>query len=720
MGQDDSQPKTWQTWDPLMASVRESLIAQTPLPVPRFSRWRHRWSRVAASVWMLRRRWIDVAFALGVIALLATALVLVIATWPLTMDESPFVGVVTAAATATAFSSAIVSAMAIPLNAASGIAAGYTGEFLNRKAPWMAGLYLVGQSGMLFLIAVGGPDEQAATASGFLAAASFGIVWMTVRSLMRSADLHEVAQRQAAFLRRSALDGVRQLRRRTARLLPRKGRTPELVFRLSIDGEVQYFAGLLRHLREGVRAMSGRDRVAEALAFWDGMRLAFLDFSKEVDGAVGGAAGPTEVLFSAIDDLVTPDISRSRDEIATNAIASLEALASQPYDHYEYSGVRAGLLSRLSRWTRSTWNNDHSTVPATSVSTIGKAHNHFVSYGDYADADRALRSLLEIAQQSLATNRKHITITACDALVASLPSIGHATDPAVRRHMLEQWREVLVETARLRLLELDETFQRPTEVVLPGIALMGRRGLQETMWVAAPTPEAAVDVVKTVTEWLAEVMPMLGRLDLEGFRHPVTEGLSVLCCTGLVAAASQEDDDVRAALAAEIAGAAVQWLSTASDPRLGIDDDVGEMLWSTLLVAGYLANDAALLRSSAKAVLDHLDLQEIGEIYDAYSRNLLSGLLIASGCSEAEVDETVRAAQPSDRFGGGWSFHIDGFGRAPSLNRNQTAHPPALADAVNAWAAEAFPSFVRRPDAENDTEPEPGTDAGERSPGTDP
>jgi len=694
-----------------MASVRESLIAQTPLPVPRFSRWRHRWSRVAASVWMLRRRWIDVAFALGVITLLTTALALIVATWPLTTDESPFVGVVTAAATATAFSSAIVSAMAIPLNAASGIAAGYTGEFLNRKAPWTAGLYLVAQSGVLFLIAVRGPDEEAATASGLLAAASFGIVWMTVRSLMRSADLHEVAQRQAAFLRRSALDGVRQLRRRMARLLPRKSRTPELIFRLSIDGEVQYFAGMLRHLREGVRAMSSRDRVAEALAFWDGMRLAFLDFSKEVDGAVGGAAGPSEVLFSAIDDLVTADISRPHDEIATNAIASLETLAAQPYEHYEYSGVRAGLLSRLSRWTRSTWNNDHSTVPATSVSTMGKAHNHFVSYGDYADADRALRSLLEMAQQSLATDRKHITITACDALVASLPSIGHAPDPMVRRHMLDQWREVLLETARLRLLELDETFQRPTEVVLPGIALMGRRGLQETLWAAAPTPEAALDVVRTMTEWLAEVVPMLGRLNLEGFRHPVTEGLSMLCCIGLVAAASQEDHDVRAALAADIAGAAVDWLSSASDPKLAIDDDVGEMLWSTLLVAGYLADDAAVLRDSAQTVLSHLDLPDLGEIYDAYSRNLVSGLLIVSGSTDDEVDEAVRAALPSDGFGGGWSFHIDGFGRAPSLNRNQTAHPPALADAVNAWAAQAFPSFLHSSDGEDGREPDPGSDS---------
>lgn len=706
-------------WDPLMADVRAQMLASVPMTSPRMPWMRKVWAGICRRVWMVRERWLDALLYGTVAALWLTGIGAVFWGHSSTMSSSPYIGIVAGAATATAFSGTIASALAIPFNAASGIGASYTSELLRRPYPWLAGGYLAVQAGGLFTLAAMGPDRGAATGAGLLAAAAFGLVWVVVRRVLTAADLYQIALRQAAFQRRNSRRGAAHLERMMLRRIPRRDRSEALVDRMIRPGQQQWVSTILQHQREGFRRMESQSRPVECAVFWESMVATFTDHAADSHGKVGPQGGPARVLFLTLDELVSADSSGVRDEVATKCINTIGVLAAFESNEYEYGGVRSGLISHLERWVTRTWNNDFSTIPDAGIRALGEIHEHFARYGDYADADNALRAIARLTERAMIDRRKHIAMAGMDCVVAALLACASNPNDVVRVRLLAQWERVAGEMATLRIADFGELFMRPSEVLLPGIAVNRKVGLQQVLGAIVRLPSPAPQhAYAAVARWLRKVNPELAAVKAPFRQSPVQEVCALIYCTAVWAIPSVPDAAARRAIAEDLRAACTEWTAASPDPvdlreLLLKSGDVGEVLWSAMASVAFLGQDRQLFSDGCRVIFEGLALDAGSDpLFDDFGHALVKGLMLGADVPEETFMAVDAATAPDDPFGGGWEMHIKGFPSAPRMNRNQVEVPEEVLEAIENWLCASFPLFLEQEPFLKDP---PATHAGDAS-----
>lgn len=701
-----STDEHWPAWDPLQAGLIRSLSPGVPTPpVP----GRTRRLLMRTGMWGLRARasWIDSAFKLVTAASALAALLVVVTQWPIWGGSPPFADgatVVAGAGTATAFSAAILSVVALPFATAAATAAGYSAELLRRPMPWLTGLLSAAMTGGLFAFSAASPTRAGAIAASLLAGGTFCQVWVACRALLTSADPQDLARRQAIYYRLASRDALRTVRGQTRRYLPRRLRHPEYVRVLSENHEQQMGAGFLRQIREGLRSNVERDRAAESFVFIDTLIDTFLDQASFWDGRVGlPDSGPVFVLLDAVDELVTPDLHGRRDEIARYAVQQVSRLLAQPHRAFDYAGVRSAVLSHLVRWIDTTWKNDSSTVPATAATELSSAITTFASYGAHEDAQRALDRLKELMVKSCVAQRTHIATTAFDGFIRALATFCTLPDERVRRHHLKRWSRVAFDLVPIMHAERNQFFQRPSEVMLPGIVIGARPGLQEALWFVVDRTGDVVSAATAQSKWVRSYLALAAQ-DPGG--NPVVDSaelqhaLAVVCCAlGTIAAVGSEaESESSAAAVTTLLDGALDWtkaLKTERVRELVLYDETAELLWTAILMAGYCLHDRELCRSVASHLLEQLDLTAYDDTLDEYVLAVIHGLMIVSDVPVEEALPAVSRLRSTDPWDSGalWD-HIEGLGVAPSVNRNRTMTPPAVITAINAWAVETYPRLV--------------------------
>lgn len=127
-----------------------------------------------------------------------------------------------------------------------------------------------------------------------------------------------------------------------------------------------------------------------------------------------------------------------------------------------------------------------------------------------------------------------------------------------------------------------------------------------------------------------------------------------------------------------------------------LNDGIAELLWSVLLTSSYVAQDPETLSNASEFILERIAAQTDTDysVDDTYSVEFVSGLLIATGRSDAEVERTAETLTEGDAFYTYRGVHIDPIGRVPAVNQNQAAVPSMqLYGVINQWALAAFPRF---------------------------
>lgn len=705
-----AQQPPWPAWDPM----RESFLQLQPSVAPKIHDpiplQRRIGARSTTWLFVLRTKWLDVAYWMLTAALLIAGSTILGTSWPWSVtDGADYSTTVASAAASLAFGATIISTLALPIATAAQFGPGHTAEISFRKLPWVPGIVMILMSALLFTISALRPDRESAIASGLIATGGFSLVWIISRHTMFSADSLAAAERQADFIRRNVMTGVRQQRSVARRLLPRDQRNDANIRALCAKGERDLVAGFLRHAAEGARGAMANGATWAAFKYWQASSACFLEYARDVKGAIGPSTGLPAVLFDIADTAANAFLKSDSDLAAVRLVQSLEELCTEPLPTFDYSAIRSKGLFCLNRWIQRTRDLDDSYVPAECVSVIGRLAQRYAELGAYSDASRLYGELARIAGSSYKGGRVHILRPAVDAITSTLTGIATVPTLENRQFLLRAWAKAIRRCMLFPTPPATSMLFGCLDSALPGISVESRDGLQLRIWRSTAGDQAAGrDVLVTLFRTLENVSPHLAKQSIHQppMERPFVDALAIVYCTilcssvrlGRGTAVSRK----AAALAQSIVRSSLRRLEAEERATLFQDTDVLEMIWSCLLAACQLANRSSHSRKFARRLLGLVGPQETMELLrsrDVYKREFISGVLIVTGASDDEIDRRFKEAT-----GGVWrrsgrtiDLRPASFGRAPSVNQNrvlveqQAEHNPI--DDLNFWSVGAFPRF---------------------------
>lgn len=691
-----------QSWNPLLEAMRRRLEedvlpgvraqVKSPGPIRRM---------ILVVPYRVKRLWADIVLWSLAVGPFTAGMTLLATSRPWTAgDGSPdYSAVVVTAATATAFGGVLFSLVAQPLQTATQFAAGYSAELLQRPTLWLTGAWLTVLAIVLFLLAASSPDRETAIASGLLTGSSLGLVWLSARRLLSSGDPQEVAQRVSKFIRAGERDARRFTRRAWRQMLPKHLRGDPAGDLLVRSEERHIVNGFLRHFRAGIEGALAHRQPVAAIVLWEGAVATFSDYATEVGGDIGSSQGIMDTLLSTADEMVTQGLALQLDDVALQAIGAIGKLNRVDVAHDSYAAMRSVSLIKLKSWINSGWSDDKTRAPASAVSEVTALMRRSTEINAHEDALQALSALYDIATQAIRDRRQHISRTATNGIVSGL-GIFLAADDSIRTHLVEMWAHEARRLSAMRMAEANITFMRATAVVFPG-ASVGERGIQETLAELSRYAHLSAAVVKPLNAWIRGALRDFASHQVH-LQYLAVEGLTLLYSLAITQAhAVAADQPGREEQARLLLDSALQWAASIPDDQVGdvlLDPDAAEVYWSVLLAVTFTAQDATLLSEAATMVLDRLSERiDVGTpVHDGFSAEFVAGLMIAAGRSDQEIQTAMTQLLQSDQW---WTtergIHIQGFGRAPALNRNRIAVAQyEIYDVVNAWIAESFPRFV--------------------------
>lgn len=628
--------------------------------------------------------------------------------WPIWGETtSDFSGVVLAAGSATAFGSIVFSVVSSSFARASDIAPGYSVVVLGQRSPWLSGLGIISVAALLLLHATLDPTRSGAIAASLLAVSAVTWSWVAARQALGSADPLIIAQNASRYYRKATRRSARFATTALSKGWPSEIRSdPQLVQALTRKHQWDIVAGLLRQLRAGVRSTAGQGRLTESVMLLEGLVNAFIDYSSSLDGEVGEHDGLLEIVLSATDSVVRSSLQHADNEAGNYALRQLVFVGSQGFGDLDYAAARSLVLQKLNSYLNDSWNDDISTIPAASVVSIGELVRAWARIRAFEDVSSGLEALGQIGVRAIATRRKHIGYAATDQLAASFPRLANEPHSGLRRGYLKAWSEASAALMRLAPFEPIDGMAGVADALVPGVTVARSSSLQQVMWeVQSPNVAAAVRAILDALE------PAVSSLQSEAnenriYERGFAEALSLAYGVTLLLSRIKDSDSGR-----EQALRVVNMLlkATASDAgsKALSSADIAELVWSILLAAHYVGVNDDSLTNTTKSLLERIAVDEEWEPPppdEEYMLAFIVGLKILAGISLNEInewEEHVRSKQLSgDPFGSywDWGMRIEGFGRAPSANRNRPAAPPAVIDAVNASALDQWPELAAEGD----------------------
>lgn len=694
-----------QSWDPMLEALKrrfeEELLPAVRAQTKRPDKWR--WA-FRSALFRARSRWMDLLFLAITIVPFVTAVVILAASYPWSSTPGQnYSGVVVTAATATAFGGVLFSLVAAPLQAAAQLAAGYSAELLQRKTLWLTGAWLVSLAIGLFVLGAFRPDREAAIAAGLLTGSSLALVWTAARSLVASSDPQDVARRVASYISRGMRDSRSYMGRFAKEWLPKELRNEPPGILLVRNEERTIVNGFLRHFGAGIEGALAHRQPTSAIVLWDAALQSFIDYAVEVDGDIGDSQGITETLLSMVGNMVQQGLTIPLDDVAVYPVKSLQRLFVLDVGSGSYSAVRSVALIKLKTWIQAGWKDDNTRMPGTALDTVGELVRQSARIGAHEDALHALSTLHEVGAQAVTDKRLHISQPAMQQIVNGLSAFLATDDANLRSYLLDGWVREGRDLTTLRLAEQHVYFMRATEAIFPGITLWGK-GLQEVLAEMAPYAHLSSQAIKPMAKWLDRALHDFGGQRESPIHYFAVEALAILYCLALTQAhAVAAGQPPRVDEAERLRDVLLRWVGQLSDgeaPEVLLTPDNAEMVWSCLLALSYTADSVDLLGQAAEAILARMSsrLQMPVPVDDLFSVEFVTGILIASGHSDEEVDLVGARLTESSTWGVPYrGIYIDALGRVPSLNRNRSAiADPQVYDIINLWAAERFPRFVER------------------------
>lgn len=693
-------------WNPLTDPIRrqarqdlERLVARLPM---KRARLRRRFHSVLLQV---SAQPISAVFwTLSLLAFLGAVTTAWVG-WPIWGQREPddFSGVVLAAGSATAFGSIVFSVVSSSFARASDLAPGYTVVVLGQRSPWLGGLGIICVAGLLLVYAAFDPTRAGSVAASLLAVSAITWSWGAARRALGSADPLMIARNAGNYYRRAAKRSARFASVGLANGWPKEiRRDPESVATFTRKHQWDIVVGLLRQLRAGVRSTAGQGRLTEAVMLHEALVNAFVDYAGSVEGEIGEGDGLLEVVLSGTDSVIASSLQHDDNEAGNYALRQLVIVGSQGFKDLDYAVARTFVVQKLKAYLDDAWDNDISTIPAASVVSIGELVRSWVSVHAYEDAVGGLEALGEIAARAIATRRKHIGYAATDQLAICFPILANVPHFDLRRGYLRAWSQASALVMRLAPLEPVDGMSGVADALLPGITLARSASLQPAMWeIAHDNVPMAADAIMDALETALSQLPNDVKDD-RAFEHGLTDALSLAYGVALVLSRSKGAGDGK-----DQAERVVKMLmeATRSGPgsKAVASADVAELSWSILLAAQFSDVEDDLLTSAAETLLERLGAENDWEPPPPDEEYMLAfalGLRTVAGVPLNDLDqweERVRARQSGGPFGSywDWGIRIEGFGRAPSANRNRPAAPPATIDAVNDAAVERWPEFRR-------------------------
>ncbi len=656
-----------------------------------------RWQRIR--FWAeirLRNRWLDYALYSVPILLGGAAGAVLVASWPWKSSDASNTDVVVGCASIVGIGGVVLAAVALPIQRAAEVGPGLTTGLLRRARMWILGMTGAPVSVLLFWLASLPPDDEATLGSALLAGAAFGAYWMSARSALAAADSLELAQSESKRL----LKQTRELLRfgeRLARSTIHRDLPPEAVARAIADREVSLAAGPIRTLLRAAHRLMSRGATDDAFMFFEGAVGAFQVVLDATDGAVGDYnTFPNEIVEGAAAFTVNA-VAHSDDRVAVLTIDRLARLAVVPHGNTDVAEMRLHAREQLRYVLDQLWDNMASRAPAAAAGTYAGLVSRLVRLGARDDAAQTLANVRKIIIKAQLGQRAHIAGAAMDEFVRAASAIVEQP-PNVRMALLTRWATEARELTKLKKVE-DSSFVRSQDQLVPGAVATGGVGLQQTLIGAAfPSEEAVVDLVKAVVSWLQDSIPSLARADQPTTHRPLRDGLALLLFVVLLAVARRESlsSSDRSKLAVGVLAAATAWVDSEGNraTELLSDPEVAEMVWSILISAGCVADSGDQIREAATALRPHLDVTR-GSAWSSYNVAFVVGIHILAGMPADEADELADFVGDKGPYSLGPSDYdnIPPLGRAPSCNRNATAHFEASVDDANAWALLNFPAL---------------------------
>lgn len=626
--------------------------------------------------------------------------------WPIWGESGSddFSGVVLAAGSATAFGAVVFSVVSSSFARASDIAPGYTVVVLGQRSPWVGGLGIICVAGLLLVHATFDPTRSGAIAASLLAVSAVTWSWGAARRALGSADPLMIARNAGDYYRRATKRSARFASAALSSGWPKEIRSdPEAVQDLTRKHQWDIVAGLLRQMRAGVRSTAGQGRITESVMLLEALVNAFIDYAGSVDGEIGEHDGLLEIVLSGTDSVAASSLQHADNEAGNYALRQLVIVGSQGFKDLDYSAARSLVVQKLKSYLSDAWDNDISTIPAASVVSIGELVRAWANVHAYEDVSRGLEALGEIAARAIATRRKHIGYAATDQLAACFATLADVPHSGLRSGYLGAWSQASALVMRLAPIEPVDGMSGVADALLPGITLARSSALQQAMWEVdsrnvAAASGAILDALRSAVSFLESDIN-----DNRTYERGLTEALSLAYGVSLLLSRTRTTDEGK-----EQALGIVKLLLDATRSDTGskalTSADVAELAWSILLAAHFLAVENDSLTNAAESLLERLGADDDWEPPPPDEEYMLAfalGLKILAGTPLDEVnrwEDHVRAKQHAGGpFGSywDWGMRIDGFGRAPSANRNRPAAPPAVIDAVNDSALGRWPELRR-------------------------
>lgn len=662
------------------------MTAQTPSQ-------RHRWQMKLGIT--VQERWLDVVLV-AVPSLLAVAGSLQLAvTWPWDSGSGDGAPVAIAAASVVALGSIVGSAVALPLERAANLGAGFTTGLIRRPRIWLSGLTVAVLLAFLFWLVSLGPDRDAGFGAGLLAAAAFGAYWAVARWTLASAD-------SLTFV----TDESRRLARTSARMADWGEKMAELSFSESLDHSTRATilcdyrwnlgGGAIRQLVGAAAVRCRAGATDEAIILQGGAAEAFETLLDRSGGATHGYNGVPSAVVEGTRSLVTQTMRQGDDYAATLLAGRLGKFACLAHQHRDTSEIRLHGRGHLRSLLDEVWDDMYSRVPPTVAAELVRSATVLPALRLVGELDEVLRTASQTAARAALADKQHIALPLANGYVTGLYAIA-AAESEVRLHALESWTEGAGALAAVSGLGIGDNAGSP---ILPGTGL-GTTGLQEVIHdIAATAPSDAVgDVMDALVPWLGRVMsavdvPKRG----DGPPRLLGDALNLLLNISLAAVAAGDRLPEPERLARSLLVSAAAW-TEGKDSSVVADalrwDDVASRVWSVTMAAGTLAADAEMVRQHVSERLAGL-IPEAHHLLDfPTTATFFACSRLVAGDSHATVAEMLKLEgrgrlNETLRSGGIHRWTIDHRLAAPGCVRPYVFAPAAV-DVVDDWMFDQFP-----------------------------
>jgi len=694
------------SWDPLISAARRTMDQELLGQVDHLPAERAKLRRKVWKLWLqISNHPIDAAFWTMAALCLIVGLIVAVFDWPLWgySGAGSYDGVVLGSASAAAFGSIVFSVVGVSLAQSAQFGAGFSAVVLNRPGPWLSGFGLVLVSGAAFVLAAFDPTKSGAVTTALFVSGGIATAWVLARQVMADADPLSAAQRAAKHYKKLAVKMRKSAATSTRMHMPRVVRSEKAIETALVRrAERDFVVAPLRMLKQAVGSSSQTADLTAALLLFGASVQTFLEYASEVDGEVGSHDGLMAVVFETGDRVIDAALNRKDNEAANYAISELVTLANPPLRHPDYAAARSMLHARLSTYIEKAWSDDYSTLPASCVVALGNIAATWTQQMAWQDAVHVLETLSRVAMRATIENRRHIGMPCASQLARLLAILGSEPEAHLRRHYLKEWERC---TGPVVAMAPSETigFMRNTEPLVPGISLHTPDTLQLHLWQARDAGGGSVAVLNVMNA----VLPSFAASS-EAPNHALHDGLALIYCACLVAAANRDQLDDRADVHGRVLESAFGWvdkLDASAVKGQFEDSEVAELCWSILLAAAFIADDPGSVASTASSLLDKAELAgdewELPPIDEGYMRAFYRGLqILASWPDEARrtFEERWELLSSSGGPFGSWShdewgLHIGGLGVAPSLNVNGVTSPSGVIATINGWWLERVPAL---------------------------